>query len=393
MRTVDLFAGCGGLSQGFINAGYQMVAAFENWNIAADCYSANFDHPVFRVDLSEVATSVKLIETFHPEIIIGGPPCQDFSHAGKRIEERRAGLTEAYANIVKLIRPRYFVMENVERAQRSDAYAAARRIFKESGYGLTERVLLASRCGVPQRRKRFFCIGILGGADGALNKILDSNLSEREMTVRDYLGDTLDVEYYYRHPRNYSRRAIFSIDEPAPTMRGVNRPVPRGYPGHPKDACSISNHLRPLTTLERSLIQTFPPSYRWLGSKTDREQMIGNAVPVNLGTYVAQALKIFINTERENNALALVESFARWLEEAKGFSARAARDVKSRLTRANSALPIAHHEDPSVYLAMLEHSVLFEEISPSVKSQIRRSVRLYFEYATFKESSSQPSKL
>ena len=107
-----------------------------------------------------------------------------------------------------------------------------------------------------------------------MRNILESGISKKSTTMRDYFGDTLDFEFYYRHPRNYNRRAVFSIDEPAPTMRGVNRPVPKGYPGHPNDACPISNGVRALTTLERSLIQTFPVTFKWCGNKTDMEQMI-----------------------------------------------------------------------------------------------------------------------
>ena len=117
------------------------------------------------------------------------------------------------------------------------------------------------------------------------------------MTLRDYFGDSLGFEYYYRHPRNYNRRGVFSIDEPAPTMRGVNRPVPKGYPGHPLDPVPISDSIRALTTKERALIQTFPPSFVFDGNKTDVEQMIGNAVPVKLAEFVAQALLHHIREE------------------------------------------------------------------------------------------------
>jgi DNA (cytosine-5)-methyltransferase 1 len=122
-----------------------------------------------------------------------------------------------------------------------------------------------------------------------------SQTSEEPTTLRNFFGNTLDFEFYYRHPRNYNRRAIFSIDEPAPTMRGVNRPVPKGYPGHPQDACALNDGIRALTTLERALIQTFPPDFKWSGSKTDVEQMIGNAVPVKLAEFVATALLSHIN--------------------------------------------------------------------------------------------------
>lgn len=296
IRTVDLFAGCGGLSHGFQNQGFHLVAAVEWWEAAAKCYERNFTHPVLRLDLSDVDTSVQALESFMPELIIGGPPCQDFSSAGKRVEAGRASLTDAYAEIVTRLSVPCFVMENVDRARGSHAYQSARAKFKEHGYGLTEVVLDASLCGAPQRRKRFFCIGVYGVEDGFLSGMIADRLGKKPMTMRDYFGDTLGFEFYYRHPRNYNRRAIFSVDEPAPTMRGVNRPVPKGYPGHPNDACPVTDTLHALTTRERSLIQTFPESHIWVGSKTDVEQMIGNAVPVALGAFVAGALMDFIRS-------------------------------------------------------------------------------------------------
>ncbi len=381
MTVVDLFAGCGGLSKGFELAGFEVKAAFELWDVAADCYEANFSHPVYREDLGDSDKIAPLVAEMAPDMIIGGPPCQDFSHAGKRVEAGRASLTAAFATIVASVKPKCFLMENVDRAQRSNAYAQAREIFKEAGYGLTERVLTASYCGVPQRRKRFFCIGVLEGEDGAVEECLLRNLSEHEMTVRDYLGDTLDTEFYYRHPRNYSRRGIFSIDEPAPTMRGVNRPIPAGYPGHPKDACKVGDGVRPLTTLERSLIQTFPPTFKWTGSKTDREQMIGNAVPVNLARYVAEAIKEYFANQGRIAEHGGLEGFYEWLTTSKGMKDRSARDVRSRLLRANGILNYEPECSAVIYLAQLSERDAFDAQSSNVKSQMRRAVRLYSEYS------------
>lgn len=300
IRAVDLFAGCGGLSLGFQNAGINICAAFEYWDVAANCYEKNFTHPVHRHDLSDTETAIKTISALNPSLIIGGPPCQDFSHAGKRIEAGRASLTGAFADIISAIRPKYFVMENVDRARNSKAYAFARDKFKDAGYGLTEVVLDASKCGTPQKRKRFFCIGALGKDDGFADNIIANRIAAEPMTMRDYFGDELGFECYYRHPRNYSRRAVFSIDEPAPTMRGVNRPVPKGYPGHPNDACPLNGNVRALTTEERAWIQTFPKGFVWQGSKTDVEQMIGNAVPVNLAAFVATCLLEVIKEDCNN---------------------------------------------------------------------------------------------
>lgn len=381
MRTIDLFSGCGGLSLGFQNAGFDIIAAFEYWDVAADCYEKNFSHPVFRVDLSDVAHAVDTVKNFKPEVIIGGPPCQDFSHAGKRVEADRASLTSSFAKIISQIRPKYFVMENVDRAEKSDAFQQARKIFKKAGYGLTQIVLDASHCGIPQKRKRFFCIGAIGESDDFLKKHLVSKMSKKETTLRDYFGDSLDFEYYYRHPRNYNRRAIFSIDEPAPTMRGMNRPVPKGYPGHPKDACPVSQNIRALTTLERALIQTFPPDFKWCGSKTDTEQMIGNAVPVKLAEFVATVLYDFIR--KSDKISSDKDNFIKWLIEECKYSQRTANDTVSRVKRANTIYHIDNIPD-NYYLLGLQESKAFNEISTSVRSQIKRSIVLYSKYLQYR---------
>ena len=298
MNIVDLFCGCGGLSLGFQMAGHDILAAFDNWDDAINVYRHNFRHPVIRQDLSNVALSVDTVKPFHPDMIIGGPPCQDFSSAGERNEDNgRGGLTVNYAEIVAAVRPQWFVMENVERITKTNKLIEARKIFKESGYGLTQAVLNASLCGVPQRRKRFIMIGHLGAEDGFMDAILQERQADREMTVADYLGDSLGIEYYYRHPRSYVRRGIFSIHEPSPTIRGVNRPMPAGYTLHKNDPVRTLEGIRPLTTQERSLIQTFPHEFTFLGNKTDQEQMIGNAVPVNLARFIGEAINAYVGVD------------------------------------------------------------------------------------------------
>lgn len=384
MRTVDLFAGCGGLSKGFENAGFDIVGAFENWSIAAECYHNNFSHPVYETDLSDTDNAIELISALKPELIIGGPPCQDFSHAGKRIEANRASLTLSYAKIISKIKPPYFIMENVDRAQKSDTYKQARAMFIAAGFGLTETILDASLCGVPQKRKRFICIGILNGADDALKEIITSKMSAKSTTLRDYFGNTLDFEFYYRHPRNYNRRAIFSIDEPSPTVRGVNRPVPKGYQGHPNDACELNENIRALTTLERSLIQTFPPEYKWIGSKTEIEQMIGNAVPVKLAEYVANLLKEYINSNKPNQINQFVlpkDKFRSWLTINKCYSARSISDIISRTQRAFSLQSPSNCVVDDYYLFELERNPSYRNLSNSVKSQIKRAIILYKEFS------------
>ena len=105
------------------------------------------------------------------------------------------------------------------------------------------------------------------------------------------MGAYIDIEYYYRHPRNYSRRSVFSVYEPSPTIRGVNRPVPPQYKGNYLDSVPPLS-VRPLTSFERSQIQTFPRSWKWgtLSSNTALETNIGNAVPVKLASLIGEGI-------------------------------------------------------------------------------------------------------
>lgn len=296
IKAIDLFSGIGGLSLGFEKAGINVVAAFEIWKNAIDVYKSNFNHPVYETDLSDVK-DMSIFTKYNADIIMGGPPCQDYSSAGKRDENGgRADKTIDFANIVSGVKPRVFVMENVDNISKYNTLKRAKSIFKEANYGLTQVILDASYFNVPQKRKRFFLVGVLDEKDNILKEALEEKDTSNRMTVRDYLGDSLGITYYYRHPRNYNRRGVFSIDEPAPTIRGVNRPVPPGYKKHKNDPVDPSE-VRALTTKERSYIQTFPKSFDLSKekSKTKLEQMVGNAVPVNLACHVGKVVYEYLN--------------------------------------------------------------------------------------------------
>ena len=290
MRVIDLFAGCGGMSLGFENAGFDVVAAFDNWDAAITIYEHNFSHPIYKKDLG-TDDVIQQITDLHPDLIMGGPPCQDYSIAGKRELGKRANLTIRFAEIVSAVKPMWVVFENVYNIERFSTVTVLKQMLLDAGYGITTRVLDASRCGVPQKRQRFFLIGKLGEKNGFLDEVLISNLSNKQMTVRDYLGDILETEFYYMHPRSYNRRAVFSIDEPAATIRGINRPIPENYKRHHADKADIHDGVRALTTRERGYIQTFPDSFQFPGAKTDVELAIGNAVPPALASYVANCIK------------------------------------------------------------------------------------------------------
>lgn len=383
MPVVDLFCGCGGLSKGFELAGFNIVAAFDSWQSAITCYSANFNHNAQYLDLDDVEGAVNMIRPYAPRIIIGGPPCQEFSNAGKRKEGPLADLTYKYSQIITTLRPQFFVMENVPRAKESQAYARARALYKRCNYGLTEVILDASRCGVPQHRNRFFCIGALNTPDGFLIEDIFRHYIGEEITVADYFANNnigLDIEAYYRHPTTYSRRAIFGTNEVAPTIRGVNRPKPATYNHHDNDAVPEDqmDGIMQLTPRQRATIQTFPQNYQFDNlqiSRCDLEQMIGNAVPVELAHFVANRLQEYIQAIADGGGVVNEPNkFSEWLRTEKGYSDRSISDVFSRLNRAHNFLP--DHEFNQYLITDLEQLDDFNNLTVAVKSQIRKAIRL-----------------
>jgi DNA (cytosine-5)-methyltransferase 1 len=133
--------------------------------------------------------------------------------------------------------------------------------FSEAGYGLTHGVFDASLMNVPQKRKRYFVIGELDGQNDGLRELIKKSMAKESLTVREYLGNKLKTDFYYMHPRSYARRAVFSVDEPSATIRGVNRPIPQTYKFHNADAAKSFDKIRALNSVERGLLQTFPEDF------------------------------------------------------------------------------------------------------------------------------------
>ena len=172
-QALDLFAGCGGLSLGFEAAGFEVVGAYEADKWAADTYKHNF--PGARVEVGDL-TSHSLPywkrEYGGVDVVMGGPPCQGFSVSGKRqygevLES--TGRVGDFVNIVKTVRPRVFLFENVagfRSADLSQRTPALRLVLslESAGYAVDSRVLQATAYGVPSLRSRVFVVGTLGSA-------------------------------------------------------------------------------------------------------------------------------------------------------------------------------------------------------------------------------------
>ena len=173
MRVVDIFAGCGGLSLGFLRAGYDIVKAVELDSEAADTYMKN--HPKVDViidDIKNVDESGVFCEG-DAEVIIGGPPCQGFSLSGARIrrgfiDDPRNYLFKHYFNVVKAIKPQVFIMENVKglaSTQGGRILNDIQKMFQDPDlldgrpYSLYCIIIKAVDFGIPQKRERMIIIG------------------------------------------------------------------------------------------------------------------------------------------------------------------------------------------------------------------------------------------
>lgn len=298
LNVVDLFCGAGGLSAGLIDSGMTVVAAFDNSKDSVEIYNRNLSAHCQIWDLIDSESVAVEISKYSPDLIAGGPPCQDFSSAGKRREGKHANLTMSFCQIIEKCEPEFFLMENVPQARNSKAYQYLKQKLTKLGFQFSEQLIDASYFGVPQIRRRFFVFGWKQKKDCGkkFEQWLSEKCSDNRLTIKQYLNSEISIEHYYRHPRNYSRRSVFSVYEPSPTIRGVNRPVPPNYKGNHLDSVSPLQ-VRALTTWERSRIQTFPKSWKWNCSDRNAiaETNIGNAVPLVLSSYIGQGIQYAIN--------------------------------------------------------------------------------------------------
>jgi len=233
MRVVDLFCGAGGMALGLVQAGLRIDASYDFEEKALAVHQANIKqggllrpHGIRRRrrhvqgDLGDLLTMAPDIAELAPDIIVGGPPCQPFSRAGKGLGDAdpRAKLTEAFGVIVATARPKYFVMENVPDIQRFNVYRRTKKIVQRAGYGLTEIKLDASFYGTGQRRHRWLCIGCLGEADGFLLDYLEDARSDQPTTVADVLGPDIGMAFFRRGHDGGERRSFWPASEPSPTI-------------------------------------------------------------------------------------------------------------------------------------------------------------------------------
>ncbi|MEF3134592.1 DNA cytosine methyltransferase [Rhizobium sp. 268] len=382
MRVVELFAGAGGLSLGLTQAGLSVVRAYEREPAMRRIYVKNMRRmphlPTFGsiAKFADAARFPELVDEIlgqRPDLIAGGPPCQDYSAAGKRIEGERARLTAYYAQLICIVRPQWFLLENVEGALGAQQYAAAKRLFRNAGYGLSENVLVASRYGTPQRRPRLILIGRVGEEDGFLDSALLAAATPKEMSIRDAFGDRFGSGVYF-HPKDYARKAVWSTSEPAPTIRSASHKNQPAFVHRPEVDDPIEGDWYNPNLLEMPLFHGFPEWWDWSGeTKTSLATMIGNVVPPPL----ARAIGKCILARHEGRSIpALHDCFSDWLLE-RGYTAPSVRNVRSRVNAARRVLQGKTFANPTHEIGALEAALEVTDMSVSKKSDIRSALRLH----------------
>ena len=211
MNVVSLFSGGGGLDLGFISEGFDVIWAIDNEPNAVATYKKNIGEHIVLADINKI----DIHQIPKADILIGGPPCQSFSLAGKRDKaDPRGMLVWRYLEILKYIKPKAFVFENVtglQSAKNSDGIKVLEILqaeFKKLGYSISTQVMNAVEYGVPQRRKRLIIVGLRDGMDFQFplrthgdNLIPYVSVSDALDDLKDITADDSSLVSYLQQPK------------------------------------------------------------------------------------------------------------------------------------------------------------------------------------------------
>lgn len=333
---IDLFSGCGGLSFGFEQAGFECIVGVDSDKSALETFKYN--HPnasAMHLDLSKeesITEIISKIDNRKINLIVAGPPCQGFSLSGNRDEtDKRNILFYSVFKLAASIKPKYIVIENVPgiaTLYKGKAREAILEEFERLGYTCSEKILYAPDYGVPQIRKRMFFVGVLGDKVFEFpepthhkanyltcwDAISDLPSLENDVgsQVANYLSEPLTIyqdqmrdgaEKLFNHVGTNHSSLVVSVIKQVPeggnhkdlpegvgTSRKFNEAWTRYHSEKPSKTIDTGhrNHFhykwhRVPTARENARLQSFPDSFRFLGSKTQQEKQVGNAVPPRLG--------------------------------------------------------------------------------------------------------------
>lgn len=303
MKIVDLFCGAGGLSLGFQMAGHEVVAAFDADPVAVDTYNRNIGEHAHVADLREL----NIGDLPDADGIIGGPPCQALSQSNTVTASWQSprNLIPRFVEIVKVKRPRFFVMENVTGLLNyADDLSRELNSLQALGYFPVTKVLNAAHYGVPQDRKRVF---IVGYRDGHLPIFPAPTHNRRSaITARQAIGGMLDepedeLPTYMRHLAGMPDKIISGCNRSLNTKgkflywRNFDRPMftimARGSGAGGINRAYVGGQSYKLRSAHNSVLQSFPASFTWPDAIGDAGRLIGNAVPPLLAWRIAQTIE------------------------------------------------------------------------------------------------------
>ena len=343
-NVLDLFCGCGGLSKGFEEAGYNVIVGVDFEQSALNTFNRNHNGAIgLRLDLSAPESFDAISEAVNErnvDVIIGGPPCQGFSLTGPRnFDDDRNKLYLAMIETVRRFKPKAFMIENVPgmaNLYKGEVKDEIVKRFTQMGYSVSYKIVCAADYGVPQVRKRLVFIGLRDSAitfEFPKPYLTAENYLTCEDAISDLppLVDTLgeEVSSYDAEPTNDFQRMMRGGSAVLHNHTAINHKqfvkdvialVPDG--GNYKDlppgvgesrifhmAWTRLNSKRPARTVdtghrnlfhykwnrcptvrESARIQTFPDDFVFLGNRGQQNKQVGNAVPVLLAKAIATHL-------------------------------------------------------------------------------------------------------
>lgn len=334
MKILSLFSGCGGLDLGFEKAGFEIPIANEFDPTIWETYKVN--HPNTKLLECDIKSIKEEDIPKDLDGIIGGPPCQSWSEAGamRGINDSRGQLFFEYIRILRFVKPKFFLAENVSgmlSAKHKDAVNNFISLFKDCGYNVSLTLVNAKDYGVAEERKRVFYIGFRNDLNIDF-KFPDGSTKDddKKITLRDVIWDLKDSvvsasEKNYHNPKAInnneyfvgayspifmSRNRVKTWDEQAFTVQASGRQC-QIHPQAPKMNFISQNKrefvrgkenlYRRMSVREIARIQGFPDDFQFIYDYIDNAyKMIGNAVPVNLAYEVALAIKKVLENKGVN---------------------------------------------------------------------------------------------
>ena len=358
--VVDLFCGAGGLSKGFMDAGFHIELGVDFDDAALQTFSKNHGDAVAKklnlFDLDNIAEIERILKERNIEkldVLIGGPPCQGFSLAGNRIEsDERNILYTAMVKTAEVLRPKVVLLENVPGMLTLYGGKVKEKIFEDFenlGYTMNVKILYAPEYGVPQIRKRAIFIGLLGANEPfeyPNPKLHDKEFVTCEQAIGDLPSLDGDNDYKPDSVRNYNQnpqteyqkkmrlysKKIYNHTPTKHEQKTIDHIalVPDGgkYTDLPRELAKKFKYHESLhrysskkpsltidtghrthfhykynripTVRENARLQSFPDDYIFYGNKQQQYKQVGNAVPPLLGFAMAEQIKKYLDGKKGN---------------------------------------------------------------------------------------------